>query len=210
MEIKDITKIFIIESPSLNDVKVDRREGFALSEILRLSNIQNSYINVDSIATFSEALKNISDEIKKDIKKYGAITLHFSMHGNEEGIGLTNGDFIDWQKLYSIIKEFNDLIGYYITLPNGKILAPLNLHFSVCKGFYAIAIKKLGVETPYQTLVAPTDTVNWADSIMAFSIYYHSTLHKTNGSKVALQKMNFINDFDNVFQIDLMEDLILL
>lgn len=206
MEIKEITKIFIIESPSADDIKEDRKEGLALSEILRLSNIPNTYINVDNIENFKETLKAISSEVKKEIKKYGAITLHFSMHGNQNGIGLTSGEFLDWNSLYLIIKDFNDVLGY-ITLPNGKMLAPVNLHFSVCQGFCAIAIKNIGVEAPYQSLIAPTVAVNWADSIMAFATYYHNTLHKTNGSKIAVEKMNSINDFDNVFKIDLMEAL---
>ncbi len=206
MEIKAITKIFIIESPSTEDVKEDRKEGLALSEILRLSNIQNTYMNVDSIDNLKTTLKQISSEVKREIKKYGAITLHFSMHGNQTGIGLTNGEFIDWNNLYLILKDFNDVLGY-ITLPNGKKLAPVNLHFSVCQGFCAIAIKNIGSESPYQSLIAPTVAVNWADSIMAFATYYHNTLHKKNGSKIAVEKMNSINDFNNVFKIDLMESL---
>ena len=68
MEIKEITKIFIIESPSADDIKEDRKEGLALSEILRLSNIQNTYINVDNIGNFKRTLKEISTEVKKEIK----------------------------------------------------------------------------------------------------------------------------------------------
>ena len=131
------------------------------------------------------------------------------MHGNQNGIGLTSGEFLDWSSLYLIIKDFNDVLGY-ITLPNGKMLAPVNLHFSVCEGFCAIAIKNIGEESPYQSLIAPTAAVNWADSIMAFATYYHNTLHKTNGSKKAVEKMNSINDFVDVFKIDLMEELTLI
>ena len=206
MELKKITKIFIIESPSEEDIKADRKEGLALSEILRLTNIQNKYSKVDSLESFKGTLKQISSEVKENIKGYGAITLHFSMHGNDQGIGFTNGDFLDWKNLYKIIKDFNDDVGY-ITLPGGRKLAPINLHFSVCKGFNAIAIKHMGVEAPYQSLVAPTVAVNWADSIMAFATYYHSTLHKVKGSKVAIKEMNSINDFNDVFKIDLMDGL---
>lgn len=206
MNIKEITKIFIIESPSSENVKQNIKEGLALNEILNLSNIKNTYFKVDSITSFNAKLIEISCEVKNEIKKYGAITLHFSMHGNKDGIGFTNGEFLNWEDLYIIIKDFNDYLGY-IPIPNEKMLAPINLHLSVCEGFYAVALKKLGNESPYQSLVAPIVSVSWTDSIIAFATYYHSTLHKLNGGKIAVEKMNLINDFDNVFRIDLADGL---
>lgn len=206
MHVKDITKIFIIESPSSEDNKEGRKEGLALSEILRLAQIKNSYKDVDGLPNFKLAITKIAQEVKENIKSYGAITLHFSMHGNENGIGFTNEESLNWSGLYSIMKTFNDTIGY-IDLPGCKKIPPVSLSLSVCKGFSATAMKEIGTVAPYQSLVGPTCAVNWADSIMAFTTFYHNTLHKQNGSRVAVEKMNFISDLDNVFRIDLMECL---
>lgn len=208
MDIKEITKIFIIESPSLGDMQIERREGLALSEILKLSDIQNTYLNVENIEAFRYHLISIAHEVKHDIKKYGAITLHFSMHGTQSGLYFTNEEFLTWQNLYFIIKEFNDFIGY-LQLANGKLFAPININLSVCMGFYATEIKKFATESPYASLIGPISKVHWADSILAFATYYHNTLHHTNGSRIAVQKMNLINDFDDIFRIDLMDGMAL-
>lgn len=204
MDIKKITKIFIIESPSLEDIKINRKEGLALSEILKLSDIQNTYINVISISEFRNALDVISHEIREYIKRFGAITLHFSMHGNQEGLKFTSEEFLNWEEFYLILKSFNDYLGY-LQHPNGMLFAPVSINLSVCEGFYATEIKKFGAESPYLSLIGPVEKVHWADSILAFATYYHNTLHHTNGGKIAVEKMNLINDFENIFRIDLME-----
>jgi hypothetical protein len=206
MDIKKITKIFIIESPSIEDKRIQRKEGLALSEILKLSDIQNTYSTVDSISDFRQTLIAISSEVKRDIKKFGAITIHFSMHGTQEGLKFTNSDFLNWEELYFLVKEFNDILGY-LQLPSGRLFAPININLSVCEGFYATELKKFGTESQYQSLIGPIVKVNWADSILAFATYYHNTLHHKNGSKIAVEKMNIINDFDNIFRIDLMDGI---
>ena len=79
--LKDITKIFIIESPSEKDLLEGRQEGIALSETLKLARIQNDCFTVKNKSGLIDILGKIVAEIKIDQKKWGAISIHFSLHG---------------------------------------------------------------------------------------------------------------------------------
>src|SRR5213075_3439624 len=97
MELKNKTRIFIIESPSETDIHDDRKEGLALSEMLKLADIENEYFRVSNKVTFSECLAKI---VQIEGKKERFPTLHFSFHGNENVIALTNQEFLTLQELY--------------------------------------------------------------------------------------------------------------
>lgn len=201
MNLKEITKIFIIESPSAEDIKDDRKEGHALSEILRLANIQNSYRQVANSNELEAALGSIATEVNSHKNKFGAITLHFSFHANEDGFRLTSQEIVKWSVFFGSIKKFEDRLGY-IAAPGIKI-APVNLNFSACKGYNAVKIKPMGETCPYFMLVGPTENVDWSDSLLAFATYYHNTIHKRKGNKEAVALMNIVNGFQDIFQFDL-------
>src|SRR6185436_6264506 len=200
MHLKDITKIFIIESPSKDDIVSGKREGVALSEMLTLARIQNSCFTVEDKDTLTKILGQIADEFRSRKMEWAAIYLHFSLHGNKEGVGLTNNEFIDWKEFHKTIKHFNEAIGY-LQVSKFPKFAPINLHFSACEGFSATTIKDLGEESPYISLVGPTCAVDWADSLMAFSVYYHAIIHKKTGMRRGVEIMNLVNGFDNIFCI---------
>ncbi|WP_276503423.1 hypothetical protein [Terrimonas pollutisoli] len=203
MNLKDKTRIFIIESPSETDISHNRKEGLALSEMLKLANIENIYFQVSDKVTFSECLEKI---LQVESKKERFPTLHFSLHGNEDGIALTNQEFLTWEQLYEgYLKSFIEKLGYEET-NIGNIVAPLHLHFSVCKGFYGKKVKEFAKHSPYISLVGPIVEVNWSDSLLAFMTFYHNTIHKPIGPRTAAQKMNLAANLDNVFQVDLAEN----
>lgn len=205
---KDIVKIYIIESPGPNDILDNRKEGFALSEILKLADIKNTYYSVVDRKTFSECLNRIYTDIKSIDPVLGGIVFHLSMHGNKTGIGLTNGEFIDWTEFYKIFDEFNQRLGY-ITLPNKITVSKFSISMSTCEGFSAHIIKDYSEYPLYTSLIGPITSVNWSDSLISFATYYHNTIHKTFGIKVAVDKMNSASGLDNVFQVSSAKELIL-
>ncbi len=200
-ELIQMTKVYIIESPSKEDVEAGRNEGEALGKTLELATIKNKVFTVSNVDEFREALVEISIEVEEIKAELGAVHLHFSMHGSEDGITLTDETFVNWQDFHEIIKEFNDNIKY-IELPDGLKIAPTYLTFSVCKGFSATAIKDIGEESPYTALIGPTESVEWADSLLAFSIFFHNVILKKTGTPTALKNMNETVGLDNVFQAD--------
>jgi len=207
-ELIDMTKVYIIESPSKDDIEAGRNEGGALGKTLELATIDNEVFTISSLDEFKNALKVMSEEINKIKGKLGSVHLHFSMHGSDDGILLTDGTFLDWKKLHEVLKEFNDSIKY-IELSSGLKIAPTYLSFSVCKGFSARAIKELGDESPYTALIGPTEPVEWADSLLAYSIFFHNAILKKTGTTKALKNMNETVGLDNVFRADGGKGLIL-
>lgn len=95
--------IAIIESPGSDDVKIGRAEGKALGEALRLAEIEHNYYSAANIAGFDDCLAKIAHDsrttIKNGVPLFRMLFLHLSMHGNERGVGLTDGEFISWSEL---------------------------------------------------------------------------------------------------------------
>lgn len=200
-DLVSMTKVYIIESPSFDDILENRKEGGALSKVLDLSKIRNKLYNVSDIDTLRLALMQIAEELSKIKSELGAVHLHFSMHGSNLGIELSDKTFLDWGSFYNIIKEFNDSIEY-IELPNGQKISPTYLTFSVCNGFYAHTIKDFGEESPFTTLIGPVEPVTWSDSILAYSIFFHNTIIKKFGTKTALENMNKIVGVEGLFKAE--------
>lgn len=200
-ELKDITKIYIIESPSSTDILDNRKEGYALSEILKLADIQNQYYNVVDRKNLFECLNRIHNDAKTINGGLGHVIMHISMHGNSDGLGLTNEEFISWKEFAVILSDFNTKLGY-IDFGNGFKCSPIAINMSSCKGFNAKAINEYSTESLYSTLVGPIESVNWSDSLLAFATYYHNTIHKTNTIRVAVDVMNKSAGLKNIFQVD--------
>lgn len=200
-ELIEMTKVFIIESPSFVDIFEKRKEGYALGKILELATIDNEIYAVSDLETLRMAFGKISSSVNEIKGNLGAIHLHFSMHGSENGVALSDKTFVDWRAFYDVLKVFNDSIGY-ISPSGGQKIAPTYLAFSVCYGFSAKKIKDFGDESPYTALIGPTQPVSWADSLLAFSVYYQNTILKRLGVRVALTNMNKIIGLNNIFQSD--------
>jgi len=207
---KKYYRVYIIESPSAEDILDKRKEGLALSEILSLANISNVYYNVSDRNTFAQAFYRIGNDISTSNQDLGSVTIHFSMHGNKDGIELTSGEFMEWQELHQNIKSLNDSIGYgEVKWAPGKKYGFANLSFSVCHGYNAIAMKAYGEESPYTTVLGPTRAVNWSDSLIAFATYYHLTIHKDANWREAVVLMNYAAGAANevVFKLQVADGL---
>lgn len=68
-----------------------------MGEMLRLSGIDYQYYDIQDAASFSNSFDLLIDRVLNSPKELGAINLHISMHGNQDGVGLTSGDFISWE-----------------------------------------------------------------------------------------------------------------
>ena len=206
---KDFTKVYIIESPGPKDIIVDRREGYALGETLRLGRIKNKYFEAVNLQMLELALGIISKDIKNEGHRYSGI--HFSMHGNESGIQLTDGKMLDWRDLFVVLKvNLIDVIGYKTNNAVPPLtICPIFLMFSTCKGFAAKAMKTFDTVPPYMTLVGPTEEVDWADSLLAYSTYYHNLIYKNSSTLDAVARMNQSAGLTDIFKVDNAEGLAL-
>ncbi|HHX8749542.1 TPA: hypothetical protein ACVPFL_001688 [Morganella morganii] len=161
-------EILIIESRSAKDIYDDRYEGATLKEVLKLQGISAKHLEVINKAYFEKAIKYAANEHIKYV--------HFSGHGSEDGIELTNG-FITWKEL--------DQIAW----PHLK---------DTCLCFSSCDIAK-GVEEIFEyhksfcnAVIAPTRKITWGEGLVAFSALYHRALSCSTSSNQDVRVLNHI------------------
>jgi len=199
--VKQLTKIYIIESPRDTDLLDNRIEGHALFSTLNLAGINNQYFQVvtkNSLEnTFARIVIDINNLKSQDLV---APYLHFSAHGNENGFGLSNGEFITWDMLRDYLDNINREITF-IRYPGYTLdISLLNLSFSVCKGFNAKKMQDGLDRNIYSSLVGPIESVDWADSLIAYSTLFHQIFYKGKRMIDSISIMNSAAGLSNIFQ----------
>jgi len=81
-------------------------EGKALLESLRLAEIPCSH----NLVIDREMLKiSLTSKLNQECQRLGKLPLlHLSMHGNADGISLSNKDFVSWQELWGLLTPISD------------------------------------------------------------------------------------------------------
>lgn len=213
MPILDPT-VYIIESTSLEDIQDGRSEGEALSAALRLGGISSEFYKIEDQEGLNDCFKNIGVETnkRKKQKKEDIISIphiHFSAHGNQDGLALTNNFFIPWAGLKILLLGLGKATGYIG--PSGYCLFLVT--FSTCNGAYAKKMFKIkspedwvkkmfnGKEPrPCIGVVGPNETVEWSDSLTAFITFYHLNLIKSIPAQDAVKIMNKAAGLNGVFE----------
>jgi hypothetical protein len=153
--------VYIIESPAPADLLDGRTEGRVLSEALRLNGIAYEYSLAADMVTLVQAL---GDRLAQTwLKHKQPPILHLSMHGNAEGVVLTNGHFLSWQDLR------NQLLPLLRAMPNALLIC-----MSSCFGYSGCRIAMYHDSEPhFWALVGHADTVDWTDAAVAYVTFYH-------------------------------------
>ena len=153
--------VHVVESPGDFDLLDGRTEGRVLLEALKLSQVPASYNLVTTRATLDEALGARLDQAVSYFRRFPVI--HLSLHGNGNGIGLTDGHYVEWDSLRDLLLPINLRLG-------GALLVCL----SSCFG--AAGCKMAMYENqpiPFFALVGHPDTAAWGDSAIGFATFYH-------------------------------------
>jgi len=184
--------IHIIESPNERDLESGRCEGRVLSEMLRLIGIEFEYRMVRTMQDWEEALTEFTVLIKG---KNRAPLLHISMHGNEDGLALTDGSMITPDELGNQFRRVK-------TALNGKLITCL----SACSGFFPAAYACRG-DVPFgMLLAAPTRQVRWDEAALWFCVFYYR-LHRDLDPTKAGMSANAAIGKDDLFS-SLTEDIL--
>jgi hypothetical protein len=122
--------------------------------------------------------------------------LHFSAHGNDQGLGLTSGEFVSWAELRELLVNFARSTGYL----GEKGIALLSVTFSVCEGATASRMFRGPLPQPCVAVVGPTHSVSWPDSLVAFITFFHQMIVKDKSAQEAVMIMNQAAGFTDVFQ----------
>lgn len=153
--------VHIIESPSSRDLLDGRTEGRALGEALTLAEVPHWYSLAIDKAALRDALGPRLLEAWRTLSKLPI--LHFSMHGNQDGVELSNGEFLSWHDLRELLLPLNRAMG-------GGLL----ICMSSCFGASGCRMAMYSDNEPsFWALVGNTRSVPWADAAVGYVTFYH-------------------------------------
>lgn len=154
--------VHIIESPSDADILNGRMEGKALSKAFDLANIPYVYNLVTTKATLRQALTTKLNEAIQLNQKLPI--LHISMHGNGDGVALTNNEFLSWDDLRI---ELTPLLNNM----QGALLICMSSCFGGSGCRMAMHQKS---DHPFWALIGNSKEALWDDAAVAYITFYHS------------------------------------
>jgi len=116
------------------------------------------------------AFEELIRRTKAHQREIGVATLHISMHGNENGIGLTSSEFVNWADFASQLKNFSRELGT-IKIPQVNLeVVPITLNFSSCYGAHANKINDFVSkdDSLFLHVLGPNQPVACEDSLLPF------------------------------------------
>ena len=210
-----VPHVCIIESPSKDDRAIGRREGAALSSALELAGIRHKLFDVFGLKSLRSALVEMAEfcqphlattnEVKADKKQvaFPRLFVHFSCHGNSDGIGLTDGEFIPWTDLGQLLMKFASDLG---AIEPGQPVAPMHVCMSSCCGLYGR--KMASPEAcPFICLIGCKESVDWTDALTAYITFYHQVINKERIIPRAVTSINEASLQRDVFELVMCGDI---
>lgn len=162
-----LRSVFIAESVAPEDYYLRRVDGHAANEILKIRDLRTEYRIVMTQTLLKRAVKEAVDGQYE--------VFHFSSHGDDDGVGLSDGTSIDWMSFAEILKPFAGTT---------KVLV-----MSSCQGGAAAltkALVKKGARFGW-VFGSTANIVYFAESCLAWSILYNR-LADDGFSRSALKK----------------------
>jgi len=180
--------VYIVESPGDRDIYVKRSEGEMLLQALSLLGIPATHRIPVNLVSFSVSVTlDLQKYLKEQVDELLPI-IHISAHGNRNGIQLTDGLLVSWDKLRDLLMPLNKLL-------DGRLL----LCMSSCGGsnacIMAMSEDEVG-ETPFGAVVGHTGETTYSNTAIAYATFYH-LLAKGYSIKKAVEAMKIASgDFD--------------
>lgn len=168
--------VHIVESPSAQDLLDGRSEGRSLGEALTLAGIQHCY----SLAINREMFEvSLGQRLGMAIEHFKTPPiLHFSAHGNSDGIALASGEFIRWTELDSLLQPIHQALG------GGALIC-----LSSCESASGMQMAMSdGPERPFWALVSHMGKPSWPDCAVGYIAFYNR-FFKGHGIDVAVDAM---------------------
>lgn len=152
--------VYVIESPSAEDVFNNCSEGEMLKKTLSFYNFDCILRTATTKGIFVKALEeDIFYEINK--RENVQLIIHISAHGNNEGLGATNNEHISWADIAELLEPINK------KMSNGLLLC-----LSACQSSSACAMG-LSNKNPFLGMVANKDKPTWPETATAYTCFYH-------------------------------------
>lgn len=155
--------IFVVESPSAEDLYLSRSEGGIIKQAANLNEIPYWVTTTINLETFK---KSFNDGLINALNQYPRFLpiIHISAHGNQDGIQLSSGDFISWEQLRTFLSPIN------VALQN-KLLVSLSCCESHSGSRMAMFLEDDAY--PFYALISNYEKPLWSDTAVAYSVFYH-------------------------------------
>lgn len=169
--------VYIVESPSSNDFLNNKYEGKILSGILDLALIKTKYLLVTNKSSFKKALREKLIDAMEETEMFPL--LHLSCHGDENGIGLTDGTTINWDELAELLTPVNEML-------QDMLCITISSCFGGLAAQMAITLKE---KLPFFGLVGIVEEITWIESAIAFATFYFQAFYKKVRFSKAIEAM---------------------
>ena len=151
--------VFIFESPRPDEIANGIGEGKELADILDQMKIQNQFFQPASLAELRECFERVLDAVQP-MKGRPLVwpLFYFSAHGNQQGFGLTNGEFCSWDETRKMLLATADRNELY---DEHRRYAAIYLCLSTCEGAFARELFALDEPYPCIAVVGPETKLGW-------------------------------------------------
>ena len=198
-------RVHIVESFGERDSEHRENHSTSLESGLKLIGVEVFRYT----ATDPKDLADIFTRIGKEHVPAGTVPIpyiHLFAHGysNGSGLALAGGNGVTWSQLGDCVRVLNESTG---SLKNGR-RSLLVLCMSSCYGLQAVQMPKQNGKCPFYALVAPSRSIGFSDSLIAFLTFYHLTIAKGEHGKRAVAAMNLASGQTTpVFRLVTWQDL---
>lgn len=172
-----LTKFVVVESLESHEVKTGKLLADQLQTLVseHAPELDVEYITCENVIEFRQILANLTQEAKE---RKAIPVLHVECHGStSEGLEFANGSSLGWVELASILTELNIATEF-------NLLAVL----SACFGGYLLGEISAITPAAFWCIVAPTLTIDPADAMRGFRIFYR-TLFVTGDAGIAATQL---------------------
>jgi hypothetical protein len=200
--------IYMVESPSPDDLYRGTNEGDALARTLSLAEINVVYYLAVSEETFQQALDDIVIRINNE-NRTAMPFIHISAHGYEDGLELTDGGTLFWEQITKKLEQVSELVGLLDPgIPGIGGLPRINLSLSSC-GAFSNYKRVAGDKIPVQTVLGPNIDVGWCQSLIGFTTFFYQAFILRRAFQDAVVAMNAAsgNIGQQIFELDHRVDL---
>ena len=168
-----IDTIAIIESLPAHEKKT----GKMLCDHIQAKGREATYLPVETVAQFTSAIQDV-ERMSRSLGKRAA--LHFEIHGNKDGFGLSGGEFVQWAR----VKQ--DIINLNFQLKNHLLVS-----MAVCKGTWLLSIMRATSTSPFKCLVSSQAVIYEHDIERGFPAFYDA-LFAGDSLEEATHKLNLV------------------
>ena len=171
----NIDTVAIIESLSAHEKKT----GKMLHDHLQAKGREATYQSVETDAQFTAAIQEV-ERMCRSLGKKPA--LHFEIHGNENGFGLSGGEFVPWARVRQ------DIINLNFQLKNHLLVS-----MAVCEGTWLLSIMRATRTSPFNCLVSSQAVIYEQDIERGFPAFYDA-LSAGDSLEEATCKLNLVQN----------------